>query len=137
MFAVLGNKIMRSIVHTCKQVVAFVNDDGAVTPCKNGCKERSYFNVLELSKPVRNADGVVFNKCRLVVLLDLTVKKIFKVVSGVLPHQVKLSWKRLKELQQMDEEALPRLDRKKVCHECTTEKIRILICTSSMIPAIK
>ena len=103
---------MRSIVHTCKKIVAFINDDGTVTPCKNGCEERSYFNVWLFGKPVRNADRVVFNKSGLVVLFDFTIKEIFKVVFGILLHRVKLGWKRLKELQHMHEE---------LCHECTNK----------------
>ena len=58
----VGYKVMWCLVHSGKQVVAFVNDDGTVTPGKNGCKESRYFNVLLFAKPVGNTNGIVFDK---------------------------------------------------------------------------
>lgn len=91
----VGYKVMWCLIHSGKQVVAFIDDYGSVTPCKNGSKKSRNFNVLLFGKAVGDADGIIFNKRGFVVLFNFTVKEVFQVVAGVLLHAVKLSEARL------------------------------------------
>jgi hypothetical protein len=64
-------------LHQLHQFFAFVDDGGAVAPGKYGCKKAGYFNILLFRKQVRNANGIVFNERRLIVVINLRIEQFF------------------------------------------------------------
>ena len=73
----MKNKIMRVIIHPHHEFPAIINYCGPVAPGQHSGKEPGYLYILFLRKCVWYADGVFFNKRRLIVKFDLAIKKNF------------------------------------------------------------
>ena len=64
---------MWSIIHQLHQLFGFVDDGCPVAPGKNSSKKTGDFYILFFCKEMRNGNGVIFNKRRLIVLINLPV----------------------------------------------------------------
>ena len=71
---VLGDELVRGVVHAAQQLVALVDDGGPLPPGQQRGEEGRDFNILPLAEAVRNLNGVVFDKFRAVVTLILGVE---------------------------------------------------------------
>jgi hypothetical protein len=60
-------------MHQLHQLFAFVDDGSTITPSKNGSKKTCNFYVLFFSEKMWNANRVVFDERRFIVLIDFTV----------------------------------------------------------------
>lgn len=66
--AVMQNKIVGRIRHTLQKLFAFPDYDRSVAPCKYGGKKAGDFYILLFSEKVGNANGIILNKRRLIIL---------------------------------------------------------------------
>jgi hypothetical protein len=69
------HEIVRGVVHQGKEFSAFVDDGFALPPSEYGGYKTRNLNVLLETKPVRDADGVVGDKMRPIVLLVFGFKQ--------------------------------------------------------------
>lgn len=68
-------------IHSFHQLEGFLDDGSSIAPGKDGSKKASYFNICWLGKKVRDGNGVIGNKKRLIVFINLFIKKNFQVLS--------------------------------------------------------
>ena len=73
---VLGDKLIRSMIHQGQQFVRLVQDGGPITPGKYGCKESGNFNISFVGKLMRNGNRVGRYEVGLVVLLRFLFQKM-------------------------------------------------------------
>jgi hypothetical protein len=74
----LQAKLVWLIIHEHHQFPRLLNDSSAVAPGKNGGKETGNFNILHPGKQMWYADGIAFNKKRLIIGINLFIEKFFK-----------------------------------------------------------
>src|SRR5215203_6505853 len=67
----MADEFIRRIVHALHQLPAFLNDGGAVAPCKYGRKKSRDLDVLLLCITMRNAHRIILNERRLIVFINL------------------------------------------------------------------
>ena len=73
-FLVIFDKIIGRTIHELDQALATVDDGGAPSPGQHGHPETNDLNVLGQAELVGQADGIIWNKARLVVPSDLLVE---------------------------------------------------------------
>lgn len=78
-FGMTNDELVRRIIHQFQQLRSFIDDGGAITPCKNGRKESRNFNILLPGKPVRKADWIMPDERGMVVFFYFFIKEIFQL----------------------------------------------------------
>ncbi len=76
-FFVINYKIVGGVIHQVEEFSRLVNDGLALSPTQNGGPESGNLNVLLAGKPMGNADRVIVNKSRFVVMTGIMVKQVF------------------------------------------------------------
>ena len=79
-------KIMRRIFHSLQKFFAFIDNNGAVAPCKYGCEKGGNFNILLFSKTMGDRDGIWRNKIDCIICFHFTIQEMRQAVI----HKTKL-----------------------------------------------
>src|SRR5690606_5915580 len=72
-----GNELIGSAVHSLNQLPTLVDNRLALPPSENGGHERHDFDILLAREGVRDANGIVVNEAKSVVLRNLAIEKRF------------------------------------------------------------
>ena len=76
-FLVLRDEGKRRIVHQLHQLMAFVDDGGAIAPGKNGGKETRDLDILFSGEAMRYGNRIFFDESSLVIVLQSLVQVDF------------------------------------------------------------
>src|SRR5687768_1104807 len=75
----MQNELVRLVIHPRQQVTAFIYDRCPATPGEDGSEKSGDLDILLFGKQMRDTDGVCFNERRLIILVNLPVKKFLQL----------------------------------------------------------